>query len=102
MRGKRYREEPKIEAIKQVAGKGYDTDVPQRPGVTYKSLHWWVQKYSKTDSAKQRLTLAIVSSLLLNQTKSERQILPIFELTRAGFMLLRSSVHSLGELLVGR
>lgn len=48
MRGKRYPEEFKIEAVKQVVDKGFTmTDVAQRLGVTYKSLHAWVQKYKK-------------------------------------------------------
>ncbi len=53
MRGKRYPEEFKKEAVKQVVDKGFTmTDVAQRLGVTYKSLHSWVQKYSKTDHAR--------------------------------------------------
>jgi transposase len=53
MRGKRYPEEFKIEAVKQVVDKGFTmTDVAQRLGVTYKSLHSWVQKYSKTDRSR--------------------------------------------------
>ncbi len=53
MRGKRYPEEFEIEAVKQVVDKGFTmTDVAQRLGVTYKSLHSWVQKYSKTGSAR--------------------------------------------------
>ena len=53
MRGKRYPEEFKIQAVKQVVDKGYTmTDVAQRLGVTYKSLYDWVQKYSKSDGAQ--------------------------------------------------
>ena len=51
MRGKRYPEEFKIQAVKQVTDKGYTiTDVAERLGVTYKSLYAWVQKYNKPDS----------------------------------------------------
>lgn len=54
MRGKRYPEEFKIQAVKQVTDKGYTiTDVAERLGVTYKSLYAWVQKYSKPDSHRQ-------------------------------------------------
>ncbi len=54
MRGKRYPEEFKIQAVKQVTDKGYTiTDVAERLGVTYKSLYAWVQKYSKPESHHQ-------------------------------------------------
>jgi len=53
MSGKRYPEEFKIQAVKQVVDKGFTmTDVAQRLGVTYKSLYDWVQKYSKSDGAQ--------------------------------------------------
>jgi transposase len=53
MSGKRYPEEFKIQAVKQVVDKGYTmTDVAKRLGVTYKSLYDWVQKYSKSDGAR--------------------------------------------------
>jgi transposase len=53
MSGKRYPEEFKIQAVKQVVDKGYTmTDVAKRLGVTYKSLYDWVQKYSKSDGAQ--------------------------------------------------
>ncbi len=54
MRGKRYPEEFKIQAVKQVTDKGYTiTDVAERLGVTYKSLYAWVQKYSQPDVYRQ-------------------------------------------------
>lgn len=53
MGGKRYPEEFKIQAVKQVVDKGFTmTDVAQRLGVTYRSLYDWVQKYSKSDGAR--------------------------------------------------
>jgi transposase len=53
MRGKRYPEEFKIQAVKQVVDKGFTmTDVAQRLGVTYKSLHTWVQRYSTADGTR--------------------------------------------------
>ena len=54
MRGKRYPEEFKIQAVKQVVDKGFTiTDVAQRLGVTYKSLYTWVQKYSKPEGSRE-------------------------------------------------
>jgi hypothetical protein len=45
MSGKRYPEELKIQAAKQVVDKGYTMkDVAKRLSVTYKSLYDWVQK----------------------------------------------------------
>ncbi len=53
MRGKRYPEEFKIQAVKQVIDKGFTmTDVAQRLGITYKSLYTWVQKYGKPDGER--------------------------------------------------
>ena len=54
MRGKRYPEEFKIQAVKQVTDQGRTiTSVAKRLGVTYKTLHDWVQKYSKPDAERQ-------------------------------------------------
>lgn len=54
MRGKRYPEEFKIQAVKQVVDKGFTmTDVAQRLGVTYKSLYTWVQKYGKPNDTRE-------------------------------------------------
>jgi transposase len=54
MRGKRYPEEFKIQAVKQVVDKGFTmTDVAQRLGVTYKSLYTWVQKYGKPNVTRE-------------------------------------------------
>lgn len=50
MSGKRYTEEFKIEAIKQVTERGYSvTEVAGRLGVTPHSLYEWIKKYSKTE-----------------------------------------------------
>jgi len=47
MRGQRYPEEFKIEAVKQVTERGHSIpDVSKRLGVTSKSLHAWVKRYS--------------------------------------------------------
>lgn len=54
MRGKRYPEEFKIQAVKQVIDKGFTmTDVAQRLGNTYKSLYTWVQKYGKPNGTRE-------------------------------------------------
>lgn len=46
MSGKRYTEEFKIEAVKQVSERGYSvTDVAKRLGITSKSLYDWKEKY---------------------------------------------------------
>ena len=46
MSGKRYPEEFKIEAMKQVTDRGYKpADVAARLGVTTKSIHDWIKKY---------------------------------------------------------
>jgi len=52
MSGKRYTEEFKIEAIKQVTDRGYSVlDVADRLGVTTKSLYEWIKRYG--DNAEQ-------------------------------------------------
>ena len=44
MSGKRYTEEFKIEAVKQVTDRGYSVlDVAEQPGVTTKSLYDWIK-----------------------------------------------------------
>jgi transposase len=46
---KRYPEELKVQAGKQVTDKGHIiTDVPQRLGITYANLHDWIKRYSKS------------------------------------------------------
>ncbi len=45
MSGKRYTEEFKIEAVKQVTERNYKiSEVADRLGVTTKSLHDWIKK----------------------------------------------------------
>jgi len=58
MSGKRYTEEFKIEAVKQVTDRGYSvTEVADRLGVTSKSLYDWTKRYGDNSeqyqSAKQ-------------------------------------------------
>jgi transposase len=56
MSGKRYTEEFKIEAVKQVTDRGYKIgEVAERLGITYKSLHDWLKKYG--DSGSQHQTI---------------------------------------------
>ena len=48
MSGKRYTEEFKIEAVRQVTDRGYSVpDVAQRLGVTTKSLYGWLKRYGE-------------------------------------------------------
>ena len=52
MSGKRYTEEFKIEAVKQVTDRGYSVlDVADRLGVTTKSLYEWIKRFG--DNAEQ-------------------------------------------------
>ncbi len=54
MSGKRYTEEFKIEAVKQVTDRGYKiSEVASRLGVTPKSLHDWIKKYGDARSQHQ-------------------------------------------------
>lgn len=46
MSGKRYTEEFKVEAVKQITDRGYSVrDVAERLGVTDKSLYVWLKRY---------------------------------------------------------
>jgi transposase len=57
MSGKRYAEEFKIEAVKQVTDRGYSlNDVAKRLGVTSKSLRDWVKKYGDNASTHQMIS----------------------------------------------
>jgi transposase len=57
MSGKRYPEDFKIEAVRQVTDRGYAvTDVAQRLGVTTKSLYDWITKYGSNSERHQALT----------------------------------------------
>jgi transposase len=50
MRGKRYTDEFKQEAVKQVSERGYSVaDVAQRLGTTTHSLYAWIKKYGKAN-----------------------------------------------------
>ncbi len=56
MSGKRYTEEFKIEAVKQVTDRGYKVgDVARRLGVTPKSMHDWIKRYG--DESAQHQTI---------------------------------------------
>lgn len=57
MSGKRYSEEFKIEAIKQVSDRGYKaSDVAERLGVSTKSLSDWQKKYGCSNTQHQTIT----------------------------------------------
>lgn len=48
MSNKRYTDEFKIQAVKQVTERGHTiSDVAKRLDITYKSLYAWIQKYSQ-------------------------------------------------------
>ena len=54
MSGKRYPEEFKIEAVKQVTDRGYKVgEVAHRLGVTPKSLHDWIKRYGESSNQHQ-------------------------------------------------
>lgn len=56
MSAKRYTEEFKIEAVKQVVERNYKiSDVADRLGVTTKSIHNWIDKYGKPSSQHERI-----------------------------------------------
>ena len=57
MSGKRYAEEFKIEAVKQVTDRGYKvSEVAQRLGVTSKSLGDWIKRYGDQGSQHQTIS----------------------------------------------
>ena len=57
MSGKRYTEEFKLDAIKQITERGYKIgDVAERLGVTSKSLSDWIKKYGNTSYQHQTIT----------------------------------------------
>ena len=80
MSGKRYPEEFKIEAVKQVVNRGYSVaDVAKRLDVTTHSLYAWIKRYgpdSKEHTAKTE-TQAEINRLQkeLKRVTEERDIL---------------------------
>jgi len=57
MSGKRYPEEFKIEAVKQVTDRGYKVgEVAGRLGATPKSLHDWIKRYGGGSDQRQTIT----------------------------------------------
>ena len=57
MSGKRYPEEFKIEAVKQITDRGYKVgEVAGRLGVTTKSLHDWIKRYGDQSSQHQTIS----------------------------------------------
>jgi transposase len=51
MSGKRYSEEFKIEAVRQVTDRGYKvSEVAARLGITTKSLYEWIKRYGDEQS----------------------------------------------------
>ena len=57
MSGKRYPEEFKIEAVKQITDRGYKVgEVANRLGVTTKSLYDWIKRYGDESAQHQTIT----------------------------------------------
>ena len=57
MSAKRYPEDFKIEAVKQVTDRGYKVaEVAQRLGVTVKSMHDWINKYGSHINQRQTVS----------------------------------------------
>lgn len=53
MSTKRYPEEFKIEAVKQVTGRGHSAlDVAKRLGVSQPTLYEWIKKYSLSERTR--------------------------------------------------
>ena len=80
MSGKRYTDEFRIEAVKQVTDRGYKVgEVAERLGVTPKSMHEWIKKYG--DSSSQHQTISSQQDELrqlkaqLRRVTEERDIL---------------------------
>jgi transposase len=66
MSGKRYTDEFKIEAVKQVTERGHSVaDVAQRLGITTHSLYAWKTKFGKPD---------VVQQTELNQSAEVRRL----------------------------
>ena len=57
MSGKRYAEEFKVEAVKQVVDRGYSvSSVARRLGITTHSLYAWIKKYGNPDSQHSKIS----------------------------------------------
>lgn len=56
MSGKRYTEEFKIEAVKQITERGHPaTEVAARLGVSFNSLYYWVKRYGAPPAERQKV-----------------------------------------------
>ncbi len=80
MSGKRYTEEFKIEAVKQITDRGYPvSEVAGRLGVTTKSLYDWIKRYGdhaeQYQSAKQQDSEIRKLKADLRRVTEERDIL---------------------------
>jgi transposase-like protein len=71
MSSKRYTEEFKIEAVKQVTERGYGIySVASRLGVTHMSLYAWIQRYGKQPPPNASIT---DQQAEINRLKAELQ-----------------------------
>ncbi|BDS20964.1 hypothetical protein KAM546c_22250 [Enterobacter roggenkampii] len=63
MSGKRYPEEFKIEAVKQVVDRGYSVaSVATRLDITTHSLYAWIKNYGPDSSTKEGTNKQVISS----------------------------------------
>ena len=66
MKGKRYTEEFKKEAVKQVTERGYSvSDVAKRLGTTTHSLYLWLKKYGEPNPRRGVAMMTTVTTVLL-------------------------------------
>ncbi len=71
MSGKRYTEEFKLEAVKQVTDKGYSAaEVARRLGITTHSLYAWLKQYAPSEDKQ---TLHVDQSAELARLRRELQ-----------------------------
>lgn len=90
MSAKRYTDEFKIEAVKQVTDRGYKIgEVAKRLGVTPKSMHDWLKKYG--DVGEQHQTITDQQSELM-RVKSELK-----RITEERDILKEAAVYFAGE-----
>jgi transposase len=79
MSGKRYTDEFKIEAVRQVSERGHRVyDVAERLGITTHSLYGWIRKFGKTAVSKPEIEQSAEVRRLkaeLKRVTEERDIL---------------------------
>lgn len=90
MSGKRYPEEFKIEAVKQVTERGHAaTEVAARLGVSSHSLYQWVKRYSAPPAERQKVDD--------QQAEMKRLKAELKRVTEERDILKKAAVSSTGE-----